>query len=93
MLSLLNYLFKEIDECATNNGGCQYECINFEGGYECTCPDGMFLASDGLSCVIKCYTCIDAESNEECVDLVVSLLLLLSCCSCNKLLFIDLSTQ
>jgi len=60
----------EIDECATNNGGCQYECINFEGGYECTCPDGMFLASDGLSCVIKCYTCIDAESNEECVDLV-----------------------
>merc|ERR1712168_947042 len=60
----------EVNECDRNNGGCQYDCINFEGGFECACPEGMFLHTDGKSCVIQCYTCENVGSNEECTDLV-----------------------
>jgi len=60
----------EINECDSNNGGCQYDCINTDGGYECACPEGMLLHEDGKSCVIQCYVCENAASDEDCMDLV-----------------------
>jgi len=40
----------DIDECATNNGGCSAEadCSNTEGSFTCTCQSGY--TGDGTSC-------------------------------------------
>lgn len=44
-----NYM-KEVDECETQNHGCQHECINTLGGYECACHIGYELHSDKKMC-------------------------------------------
>jgi len=46
--SLINVvpLFVDIDECATNKGGCQKDCKNLNGTYECSCLDGYVLDTD-----------------------------------------------
>ena len=43
----------DIDECATNNGGCIAEanCTNTEGNFVCTCPPGY--TGDGFTCTGK----------------------------------------
>ena len=33
----------DIDECATDNGGCQNTCTNTAGGFYCSCDDGFEL--------------------------------------------------
>jgi len=40
----------DIDECATNNGGCSADadCSNTPGSYTCTCKPGY--TGDGVSC-------------------------------------------
>ncbi|XP_077974871.1 uncharacterized protein LOC120330220 [Styela clava] len=38
----------DIDECDTNNGGCQQECLNFPGTFKCNCQSGHELIADGL---------------------------------------------
>jgi len=40
----------DVDECATNNGGCHMGCVNTIGSYECTCEDGFVLSIDGHVC-------------------------------------------
>ena len=61
----------DIDECATNNGGCQCSllpngikndnctalCTNGEGYHECICPDGYVLDEDKLTCHGILKTC------------------------------------
>lgn len=41
---------KELDECETQVHGCQHDCINTLGGYQCTCYIGFELHSDKKSC-------------------------------------------
>ncbi|XP_066264138.1 uncharacterized protein [Branchiostoma lanceolatum] len=41
---------KDVDECASNNGGCAQNCTNTVGSFVCSCRDGFVLNSDGLSC-------------------------------------------
>jgi uncharacterized protein (TIGR03382 family) len=41
----------DIDECATDNGGCAQTCTNSAGSYTCGCTPGYALAGDGVSCV------------------------------------------
>ena len=36
-------LFTDINECATNNGGCSQVCLNTEGSYSCDCYSGYEL--------------------------------------------------
>ena len=43
----------EVDECATNNGGCSHTCADTEESYYCECPTGYTLAGDNHSCVGK----------------------------------------
>ncbi|XP_049805419.1 tolloid-like protein 1 isoform X2 [Schistocerca nitens] len=42
--------FTDIDECATNNGGCQHECRNTIGSYTCSCHNGFTLHDNGHDC-------------------------------------------
>ena len=41
----------DIDECATNNGGCSQGCNNTAGSFECTCTSGYELSDDGRTCI------------------------------------------
>ena len=36
-------MYVDIDECQMNNGNCEHECTNTEGGFFCTCRDNFFL--------------------------------------------------
>ena len=40
----------DLDECATNNGGCNQTCVNEIGSYHCSCIQGYSLDEDGLGC-------------------------------------------
>ena len=48
----LHYRAIDYDECHPEWGAklCSHGCLNFEGGYECTCPEGYFMSSDGKNC-------------------------------------------
>ena len=35
----------DIDECSDSNGGCDQQCLNLEGSYECLCEEGYSLIS------------------------------------------------
>ena len=37
---MINYSFTDIDECASDNGGCDQNCHNNVGSYTCSCDTG-----------------------------------------------------
>ena len=41
----------DIDECETNNGGCEGTCTNSVPSYECSCDEGYRLSDNAHSCV------------------------------------------
>ena len=43
----------DINECQTNNGGCEQNCANTDGSFECSCNQGYRLSSDGVNCIGK----------------------------------------
>lgn len=44
------FLPLDIDQCLTNNGGCEQVCINLAPGFECACFQGYVLDSNGTTC-------------------------------------------
>ena len=40
----------DINECNTNNGGCDTTCTNTVGSYECSCNTGYELNNDLHNC-------------------------------------------
>ncbi|XP_068631046.1 tolloid-like protein 1 [Battus philenor] len=42
--------YMDVDECAENNGGCQHECRNTLGGFECACHSGFALHHNKRDC-------------------------------------------
>ena len=44
-------LFSDVNECFVNKGGCDHQCINTLGSYECKCNVGYSLAPDGKRCI------------------------------------------
>lgn len=40
----------DYDECAVNNGGCEHNCVNSQGSYQCTCNPGFKLQANGHGC-------------------------------------------
>ena len=48
------FLFKlytiDINECDTNNGGCEQDCINTIGSYQCQCREGYETNNNGINC-------------------------------------------
>jgi hypothetical protein len=46
-----NYCYvSDINECETINGGCQHNCSNRVGSFQCSCLPGYSLNGDGLQC-------------------------------------------
>ena len=45
--------FADIDQCLTNNGGCEQLCVNEIPGHVCECDPGFALSTDGFSCTGK----------------------------------------
>ena len=43
----------DVDECALNQNVCEQQCINKEGGYECTCWPGFMYDTTSGKCVGK----------------------------------------
>ena len=41
----------DVDECRFNLDKCEGKCTNTPGSYECSCPYGQVLASDGYNCI------------------------------------------
>lgn len=41
---------QDVNECEAANGGCEHDCSNTAGGYECACDAGHTLNNDGLTC-------------------------------------------
>ncbi|XP_078701596.1 uncharacterized protein LOC144927767 isoform X4 [Branchiostoma floridae x Branchiostoma belcheri] len=50
--------FSQVNECATNNGGCAGNCTDTVGSFICSCGAGYVLNADGLACdnVDECAT-------------------------------------
>ena len=49
------YRCEDINECATNNGGCEGTCTNMNPindtmMYECSCADGLKLSANMRTC-------------------------------------------
>lgn len=40
----------DVDECSENNGGCQHECRNTLGSFQCFCHNGFTLHENGKDC-------------------------------------------
>ncbi|XP_043283629.1 tolloid-like protein 1 [Venturia canescens] len=53
---------KEFDECALSDHGCEHDCINTLGGYECSCRIGYELHSDGKHCEDACGGIFDVAN-------------------------------
>ena len=49
----MHYLFFPlllVNECKTNNGGCEEKCVDTLKSYTCLCSTGYALSNDGHSC-------------------------------------------
>ncbi|XP_033742072.1 fibrillin-2-like [Pecten maximus] len=68
----------DIDECETDDGGCNVTCVNTLGSFHCACPyPGFLLSNDSISCddVNECLMddnyncsqlCYNTEGGAEC---------------------------
>ncbi|GCB74441.1 hypothetical protein scyTo_0003531 [Scyliorhinus torazame] len=59
----------DVNECVTENGGCQDQCCNTIGSYYCKCPTGQRLATNGKFCqdVDEC-TVVNGGCQQSCVN-------------------------
>ena len=65
-------MFTDINECATNNGGCSQVCLNREGSYSCDCYPGYELGPNNHTCsgmsIICVYMFIYMQFNDNNYD-------------------------
>ena len=47
------YIYADIKECATDNGGCSDNCQELLGSHKCLCPSGFELGPDRKTCIGK----------------------------------------
>ena len=43
----LHFIYIDVNECQSDNGGCAQTCDNTDGSYQCSCLNGYELANDG----------------------------------------------
>lgn len=49
------FCFLDIDECATDDGGCENTCTNTPGSFKCSCPTGFVLDLTRRNCSGEIY--------------------------------------
>ena len=62
---MFSLAFVDINECSTNNGGCEHVCTNTQGSFSCSCNSGFTLSTDGKSCeepTAQCGGTLTADS-------------------------------
>ena len=53
LVSFVDKLSLDINECSSNNGGCAHTCTNTAGSYYCTCNTGYSLNNNKHGCTGK----------------------------------------
>ena len=43
----------DVNECASDNGGCDNVCKDTDGSYTCSCTKGLILSQDRHTCICK----------------------------------------
>jgi len=51
VMDALYLTVSDIDECKMPTHGCEHNCINTEGSYECLCGAGFSVDADGRRCI------------------------------------------
>ena len=49
-LHIFHFLYTDVNECNTNNGGCEQYCLNTRGSHYCSCRPGYSLNDAGREC-------------------------------------------
>ena len=50
-LHVMHYFpFADVDECSRGLHGCEGECRDTDGSYECSCSPGLRLSDNGRDC-------------------------------------------
>ncbi|KAL4233289.1 hypothetical protein ACF0H5_007973 [Mactra antiquata] len=68
VLTVVSY---DVNECDTNNGGCQHECQNTIGSYKCVCPGGFTInKTDDHNCedLDECLQIEDGGCEQKCIN-------------------------
>jgi len=50
-------IVSDVDECRDSHGGCEHECVNSQGSYQCVCHEGYTLRSDRHTCERSNHIC------------------------------------
>jgi len=68
----------DVDECQYENGLCEHQCVNTQGSYFCTCPNGYQLGGNNHACkdVNECdnnpcqpgYVCVNTWGAYHCLQ-------------------------
>ena len=53
MVVCLTTINTDVNECSVLNGGCEHECTNLIGSYECSCNEGFALGDNERNCMGK----------------------------------------
>lgn len=58
------FVLVDINECTTEEHGCEQMCVNTVGSYFCMCRDGYFLYQDERTCLGKMLSQVTSNINE-----------------------------
>ena len=47
--------YADVDECTDNKHGCEHQCVNNDGSFQCECRNGFMLKKDHKHCDGKYY--------------------------------------
>ena len=72
MVSTLNITL-DINECNTDNGGCDHNCINTQGSYQCQCREGYETNNNGINCTGMMLITLNVHTQQQ--QILMSVLL------------------